>query len=95
MVNTTTALKASATPIAYPSFTLLYSQALLTRRMTMINYMANSYNEVAPYFIPDEYAFGLRRDPDEQGQMELHDRRAAGLDEGSGRGNKQADMLRV
>ncbi|MDM8297066.1 TRAP transporter substrate-binding protein [Enterocloster aldenensis] len=59
MVNTMTALKASATPIAYSElYTSLQSGVVDGAENDVINYMANSYNEVAPYFIPDAHTFG-------------------------------------
>ena len=59
MVNTMKALKASATPIAYSElYTSLQSNVVDGAENDVINYMANSYNEVAPYFIPDAHTFG-------------------------------------
>ena len=59
MVNTMKALNASATPIAYSElYTSLQSGVVDGAENDVINYMANSYNEVAPYFIPDAHTFG-------------------------------------
>lgn len=59
MVNTMTALKASATPISYSElYTSLQSGVVDGAENDVINYMANSFNEVAPYFIPDAHTFG-------------------------------------
>ncbi|MCB7321007.1 TRAP transporter substrate-binding protein [Lacrimispora sp. 210928-DFI.3.58] len=59
MVNTMTALKASATPIAYSElYTSLQSGVVDGAENDIINYFANSFNEVAPYFIPDAHTFG-------------------------------------
>ena len=56
MVNTMKALNASATPIAYSElYTSLQSGVVDGAENDVINYMANSYNEVAPYFIPDAH----------------------------------------
>lgn len=59
MVNTMTALKSSATPIAYSElYTSLQSNVVDGAENDIINYFANSFNEVAPYFIPDAHTFG-------------------------------------
>lgn len=59
MVNTMTALKASATPISYSElYTSLQSGVVDGAENDIINYFANSFNEVAPYFIPDAHTFG-------------------------------------
>lgn len=59
MVNTMTALKASATPIAYSElYTSLQSSVVDGAENDIINYFANSFHEVAPYFIPDAHTFG-------------------------------------
>ncbi len=59
MVNTMTALKASATPIAYAElYTSLQSGVVDGAENDMVNYIGNSFNEVAPYFIPDAHTFG-------------------------------------
>lgn len=59
MVNTMKALNASATPIAYSElYTSLQSGVVDGAENDVINYMSNSYNEVAPYFIPDAHTFG-------------------------------------
>lgn len=59
MVNTMTALKASATPIAYSElYTSLQSGVVDGAENDIINYFSNSFNEVAPYFIPDAHTFG-------------------------------------
>lgn len=59
MVNTMSALGASATPIAYSElYTSLQSGVVDGAENDVINYMANSYDEVAPYFIPDAHTFG-------------------------------------
>lgn len=59
MVNTMTALNASATPIAYAElYTSLQSGVVDGAENDVINYFANSFNEVAPYFVPDAHTFG-------------------------------------
>lgn len=59
MVNTMKALKASPTPIAYSElYTSLQSGVVDGAENDAVNYMANSYNEVAPYFVPDAHTFG-------------------------------------
>lgn len=59
MVNTMKALKASPTPIAYSElYTSLQSGVVDGAENDAVNYIANSYNEVAPYFVPDAHTFG-------------------------------------
>lgn len=59
MVNTMKALNASATPISYSElYTSLQSGVVDGAENDVINYFSNSYNEVAPYFIPDAHTFG-------------------------------------
>lgn len=59
MVNTIGALGASATPIAYAElYTSLQSGVVDGAENDIVNYLANSYNEVAPYFITDAHTFG-------------------------------------
>lgn len=59
MVNTISALGASATPIAYAElYTSLQSGVVDGAENDVVNYLANSYNEVAPYFITDAHTFG-------------------------------------
>ena len=59
MVNTMKALGASATPIAYSElYTSLQSGVVDGAENGVTSYLSNSYNEVAPYFIPDAHTFG-------------------------------------
>lgn len=59
MVNTMKALNASATPISYSElYTSLQSGVVDGAENDVINYFSNSFNEVAPYFIPDAHTFG-------------------------------------
>lgn len=59
MVNTISALGASATPIAYAElYTSLQSGVVDGAENDIVNYLANSYNEVAPYIITDAHTFG-------------------------------------
>lgn len=59
MVNTMAALGASATPIAYSElYTSLQSGVIDAAENGVTSYLDNSFNEVAPYFIPDAHTFG-------------------------------------
>lgn len=59
MVNTMSALGASATAIAYSElYTSLQSGVVDGAENGVTSYMSNSYNEVAPYFIQDAHTFG-------------------------------------
>lgn len=59
MVNTMSALGASATPIAYAElYTSLQSGVVDGAENGVTSYVSNSFNEVAPYFITDAHTFG-------------------------------------
>lgn len=59
MVSTMDALGASATPIAYAElYTSLQSGVVDGAENGVTSYVANSFNEVAPYFITDAHTFG-------------------------------------
>ncbi len=59
MVNTMSALGASATPIAYAElYTSLQSGVVDGAENGVTSYASNSFNEVAPYFITDAHTFG-------------------------------------
>lgn len=59
MVNTMKGLGASATPIAYSElYTSLQSGVVDGAENGVTSYLSNSFNEVAPYFIPDAHTFG-------------------------------------
>ncbi|WP_235986401.1 TRAP transporter substrate-binding protein [Clostridium vitabionis] len=60
MVNTMKGLGASATPISYSElYTSLQSGVVDGAENNVVSYLANSFNEVAPYFIDDGHTFGL------------------------------------
>jgi tripartite ATP-independent transporter DctP family solute receptor len=60
MVNTMKGLGASATPISYSElYTSLQSGVVDGAENNVVSYLANSFNEVAPYFIDDGHTYGL------------------------------------
>lgn len=59
MLNTMDALGASATAIAYSElYTSLQSGVVDAAENGVTSYMSMSFNEVAPYFVPDAHTFG-------------------------------------
>jgi tripartite ATP-independent transporter DctP family solute receptor len=59
MINTMNALGASATAISYSElYTSLQSGVVDAAENGATSYLSNSFNEVAPYFIPDAHTFG-------------------------------------
>lgn len=59
MINTMAALGASATSISYSElYTSLQSGVVDAAENGVTSYVANSFNEVAPYFVPDAHTFG-------------------------------------
>lgn len=59
MVNTMKGLGASATPIAYSElYSSLQSGVVDGAENGVTSYLSNSFNEVAPYFVPDAHTFG-------------------------------------
>lgn len=59
MINTMDALGASATAISYSElYTSLQSGVVDAAENGVTSYLSNSFNEVAPYFIPDAHTFG-------------------------------------
>ncbi len=59
MVNTMDSLGASATAIAYAElYTSLQSGVVDAAENGVTSYISNSFNEVAPYYIPDAHTFG-------------------------------------
>lgn len=59
MINTMDALGASATAISYSElYTSLQSGIVDAGENGVTSYLSNSFNEVAPYFVPDAHTFG-------------------------------------